>query len=519
VYDDGDEEDYSEDELEELIKKHKERTSNTSANKRSEDSDASKSAAASDSDGSDDPFSHLGRTTNKRRKIVDTDSEDSDESFASPEVAKRKPSSLKKTHDNMSDSDESDYFSNKKKKTTPKKTKPKVYELDSESDSDVENLLIQSSPKKKQRDLECTNEDTKIQPSPRKQQQSEAVRADSEKTLEDAKKARENLQKAQNYHAEELEEDEVDVEEVDDDSSVEALESVPAAARAAAAPLTAVYTGSNLKFTLRYKDLNNNTREVVLRIKSDEPLHLLKERFQRGSIISLKFEGQQLNLDKTPQFYEMEDDDLLDAVIQVAASATSSRATSGDVVKLLVRRSGTSFQHEFGIPKMAELSKLVRAVCDKFKAPSVTLQYNGRALDPLKSCHSENIPNNSTIDAVAEKTIKLEFRVNGNADDTHTIHALHGTFQHAMEAFAAKKNCAMADCKFVFDGDVLQPNTKMEDYEVEDGDLIDVKMTVAGTNAPVQNGGAPTVARATTAARNISVKTVRNVSRSLSLLS
>jgi hypothetical protein len=137
----------------------------------------------------------------------------------------------------------------------------------------------------------------------------------------------------------------------------------------------------------------------------------------------------------------------------------------------------------------------------------------------LKSCQAEGIPSNATLDAVAGQTISLDFRVNGDKKDVHKINAsTNGTFKHAMEAFAAKKKCSISECTFVFDGEILQPMTSVESLDLEGGEIIDVKLNVAVSNPPPLQDDDDDVVMADAAAVMITVKTVRNVSSSLSLI-
>jgi hypothetical protein len=519
LYEDGDTEDYNEEELAKLVNNAKKGKGNNNKADDKAKSVPSKSLA-SDSDSDDDPFSHLGKSNkNKRRfQYSDSDSEDSASSSDKRNYSKKKGAT------GLSDSDNSDneiFNNNAKRRAVPKK---KAIALDSsDSDSDVE-IQVKSPPKKsspKRLSLRSA--------SPKKKSQSAAnaaslhnpsLRAQSENTLGKSRAVLEKLKNSKQYHAEELEEklptpsrQSMDSVYTVDDSSVEALKL--ANSKPAAKPNAVEYTGDLLKLTLRYKDGTNKNKEVVLRIKSDEPLKFLNERFQGGIIKSLHFDGINLDLNKTPQFYDMDDDDLVDAVVAGSSSGGPPRAAASDILKLLVRRSGTTSSHEFGMPKTAPLSKLIAEVCKMFKVPFIDLEYNGRKLDPSKSCQAEGISSNVTLDAIACQRISLEFRVNGDSKDVHKIHAMStGTFKHAMEAFAAKKNCSLADCKFEFDGEVLQPMTRVESLDLEGGEIIDVKVNVAAAAAnppPLQDDDGDVV-MADSAAVMISVRTVRNVS-------
>eukprot|EP00956_Cyclotella_meneghiniana_P001164 scaffold1327_cov65-Cyclotella_meneghiniana.AAC.3 len=548
-YDDGDEEDYSEKEVGDLITNHHRTTTTSSSNKtnavatgKSKSSEQSNDGSGSDDD-DDNFFSHVGVNSTKKRKVIQY-SDDSDDSSLEDLTSKKQQAKKLSTglsSDEESDNSDNNFFS--KKRVVAKKQVAEVHQSDS-SDSDIE-IVVQStttnqtststrtSPRRttqQQQRAPTPSIDIKAVPSPKKKKspakqssQHTAIRARAESALEYAKRAREEMKRAQNYHAEDVEvklptpRKKAAVESIDvDDSSVEEVEALKPAATAVPKPKEVVYKGDLLRITLRYKDSTNQKDcQAVLRIRSDEPLRMLKERFQGGgSIASLKFDGDKLDMNKTPQFYDMEDEDLVDAVVQGGTAGGGGGKAPPDVVKLLVRRSGTTASHEFGMPKTACLSKLIAAVCEKFKVPHVVLEYNGRSLNPLRSCYDEGISNNATIDAIVGETINLEFRVNGDSKDVHSINAMQrGTFRHAMEVFAAKKKCSVADCKFLFDGEVLKATTTMESLELEGDEIIDVQLTVAALN-PLSmqdvDGDVIMADAAAVRAAVISVKTVRN---------
>ena len=565
LYEDGDMEDLEEGEIDELMSKIRDGADDdddcSAKNQFQPKNTNSDSEEEEDSD--EDPFSHLGKTTTKRRKMITYSDDDSDSEASSVEFRgknKKNGSSSsfnnkkkKKMVDDSSEESSSDeLFRAKTPKVVPKRMVEVDDDDDDDSDSDIE-LLVSStnqakrtSPARRRSPRKSPSNRNKITNNPllqKKKSPSKStlatattldsinntqLRAQSCEALEQSKRAREALRAAQGYHAEDVEVPSPQcpvatstrrVYNIDEDDSEDDLEPmVVAPPKPSMGPKAIIYSGSTLRLTLRYKDTTNNKNvEKILRIKSDEPLRFLKERFQgSGSIVSLKFDGQTLDVNKTPQFYEMEDEDLLDAVVQSSSMTThGSVASTNDVIKLSIRKSGTTLSHEFGMPNTAPLSKLMDGVCAKLKVSSVVLRYNGNDLDPAKTCKALGIPNNAIIDAVTGKTISLEFRVNGNSKDVHTVHTMeNGTFQHAMEAFATKRKCSLAGCKFLFDGEVLRGNTTMESLDLEGDEIIDVELTAAAANPPPLKDSDGDVIMANAAPVVISVKTVRNVSLS-----
>ena len=162
--------------------------------------------------------------------------------------------------------------------------------------------------------------------SPRKQAQPQhdpTVRAKSTAALEQARKAREALKAAQSYKAKEVElppeppqaatmssyKSRRDVEVLDvDDAPAMASASI-----AVASPPAISYNGPVIKLTLRYNNPQTSKEaKSNLKIKMDQPLQHLLDEFkstQSGlEITSINFDGQRLNVSKTPAFYDMEDE-------------------------------------------------------------------------------------------------------------------------------------------------------------------------------------------------------------------
>ena len=626
---------------------------NNNGNNDTEEDDAASNDDDSDDDDSDDPFGGLGRrTTTKRQKVSnkdsdDSDSDDSDDSMhlgrnRSAELAERRKRLMaKESTFSSSDSDDSDSSSGKKnKKPAAKKTssakataaKKKPASTSDDSDSSISFLGTQPrknpgrkarSPQKKPAkkcspakkssaaaaaggkrksmgdDCEILSSDDDIdlpqmtstaaagrkRRSPRKQaplledteHHDPSVRKASTKALDNARQAREALRAAQQYKAKEVEMPAVDLDIPKSSSSRwgdnhgttgvshtevvdidEMITSKPAAEKAAP---TVRYTGPTIRLTLRYKTpTTNKFTETNMKIKMDQPIQHLVDEFNTKEsssclqIASVKFDGQTLDLTKTPSFYEMEDEDMVDVVVVLKQRQGSSTSLFGALGSMASRAAATmgvgggsstvtqsaavamteihvqtkgqpSQKHNFKLNAMDPLSKVVKAYCEKYQLISLRLEYNGRLLDPKKSPHAEGLPNVVHLDAVGEvggPSIKLRFRVNGKANDITMLSIpLKGQFQSVMARFAQKKCVTVSQCKFIFDGEVLNPNATPEGLDLEGDEMIDVKLPESNASSQqsassITSGAASNRAAQTRAPSgppaNISIQTNRNVS-------
>jgi len=388
-----------------------------------------------------------------------------------------------------------------------------------------------------------------------------SVRKASTKALDEARKAREALKAAQQYKAKEAVLPPINVDipsslttsrsrtgarggmEIVDVDMISSFPSRPPV------PVQISYIGPRITLTLRYQNpTTKKESKANIKIKTDQPLQHLVNEFntQQPSfeITTVKFDGQNLSLKNTPAFYEMEDEDLVDVVVVVkqqnAASAPSffgglaSRAAQAlgvrsppaaqavSVATVHVQTKGNQSQkHTFQIKNDAPLSKVVTAYCEKYDLISMRLEHNGRMLDSNKSLSAEGLPNEVHLDAVdlvqGGPSIKLKFRVYGKANDITTLSIpMKGKFESIMGRFAQKKNLSISQCKFIFDGETLNPNNTPEGLDLEGDEIIDVRLPESNSSSSASATGAPSnQARAASSAslgpgRQISIQTNRN---------
>ena len=346
-----------------------------------------------------------------------------------------------------------------------------------------------------------------------------SVRANSNATLEAAKIARAALLQSQVYHAEDVAVPSLpsqvvqptspavlDLESNDFDTSTtsEVVGNAPSTA--------ASYTGAIITMYLRYRDtFSNKESKVNMKIKMDQPLQHLVDEFQFGKITQIKFDGQNLDLTKTPSFYDMDDEDLVDAVV-----ASTKKGTGEEKVVIHVRSAGIR-NETYQMKKSDPLEKLIDDYCKKNQLSTIVLEYNGRKLDTSQSSAQLNIPNDSYLDALVAggSVINLIFRVNGKGSETERISIrMKETFQLAMESFAQRRKVTVSQCKFVFDGEVLRSLSTPEQLDLEGGEIIDVSVTesVPQQRAATNQRTTPAAVSVTSsaAAAMITIETNRN---------
>jgi hypothetical protein len=161
------------------------------------------------------------------------------------------------------------------------------------------------------------------------------VRAESQAALEKGRKARDRLKAAQQYKAKEVRlpppspPPTASLYQTSSQNAAapvkQAATAVKQAATAAKQPVatTVSYTGPTIQLTLQYSHpTTNKNSKSNIKIKMDQPLqHIMNTPLNVGNsilrITNVTFDGEKINMTKTPSFYDMEDSDLVDAVVMV----------------------------------------------------------------------------------------------------------------------------------------------------------------------------------------------------------
>mmetsp|Transcript_30254 Transcript_30254/g.63324 ORF Transcript_30254/g.63324 Transcript_30254/m.63324 type:complete len:546 (-) Transcript_30254:2086-3723(-) len=362
-------------------------------------------------------------------------------------------------------------------------------------------------------------------------------------SLRQAQQAKAKLASADAYHA-----DDVHV-------TVKETVYVPTARPVAAAkPPSALLLGASAGKTLRVTcrclymviggtrtgtPKEKQTSTLVVREK--ETLSCLRERFCEvhglpvGSAkIVMNFDGLPLDVTKTPAFYEMGDEDLVD----VSASATALLAPSGGTAsvgysktpglpgvpgkRLLLNcrvrtKSAANKKTEMVEKLMAlyennPLGTIAKRLCGDLGATRVVMTFDGCVLDTEKSPRFYEMEDEDMIDVTAEKEEDPDPQPDGNSNSTITlvvqqrrgrtktntrlVLSAGDALSKLMEEFkrlqpAVRKSSGTTrrstratannstDHLFLFRGQKLDPSKTPGDYEMEEGDEIDVIESVA----------------------------------------
>ena len=393
---------------------------------------------------------------------------------AKPSSSKSGPTRRKAVLDMDSDSDDDDQGATTKKQTAPKKSKT-INDLDDTLDlglSDGDDLP--SPPKRGRRSPRRSTRAART--SPRISAGSNGGdHKDTLKLLAETRKIRAGLDAANKYKAKEASlpeiaslsrDDVIDIDDMDEDD-IDEPTFMTAKPPSKAAPKSAPNDGPNITLTLLYQNApgsKDKEGRSSLTINMNQPLSHLVEEFKSrrgGTIKELKFDGQKLDPSKTPAFYDMEDEDMVEATFCI---------NPAKMVKIYVRGMTTKTK-VYEIRTAIPLTALVTSYCKEFGLEGVTLQHNGQVVDPNQSCERLGLVGTVYLDTVfktGDKPIDLKLRINGKANDVETLRIqLKGRFQSLMSRLAEKRGIAADCCTFVIDGEAIRPASTPEDYDLE----------------------------------------------------
>jgi hypothetical protein len=337
---------------------------------------------------------------------------------------KKVPFKRKQAVDTDSDSDDS-HCKHVQASSAKRSTRTLREQLENDDDSDVEVAHFQPAAKTKssvERMLDSDDEG-EAQSHPIKPVASYLYgknNKENSETIQMLLKSREAQRKlilAQNYHAEDV-----------FIPIMSAPVELPASRPAPAAPAP-VSLGANITLKVRTTIIVNNQKsnqplEDLMVVKEHEPLQRLLDRYRKqkglshGTKIIFCFEGV-MDMTKTPKFYELEDEDLIDVSYQTLA--------------IMARKPGKSVETAAAPTKKVDLG--------------AALFVNLRTVQGSKEISNE-----------VYKTYEKE------------------TFQMLGEKFRKKNKIAASKTIQFFFEDVLKMNQTPADVDMESDETIDVKI-------------------------------------------
>ena len=348
---------------------------------------------------------------------------------------------------------------------------------------------------------------------------------DTVDALVHAKEAMEALREAQKYHAEDLEDDD------DDNDDPMILEVKPRGdSFVSALSATSLYTSRNptneskeqiqplevqlglpMCLSLRTMFSSNGTIKQggdnkVFKIHKKERLQNLMNKFRKSnsatipesSLIRFMFDGQSLALDKSPEFFDMEDDDLIDVVVTMPTSV--SKNCSWVTIKTRMKHGDPRMIHEYKMRKYDPFQKIMDAYCNKRRqsgfssqASMITLCYNGRNVKLSSNPQAEGIIDDAMIEICDEielqqqvgnklsltqpSQILVKCRINGDQNKIQTYKVQEKTpLRQMMNDFFRRNGVDIDQCIFIFDGDRLNPDHTPQQLDIEGDEIIDVKI-------------------------------------------
>jgi len=255
---------------------------------------------------------------------------------------------------------------------------------------------------------------------------------------------------------------------------------------------------------------SKEAREALMRENEKASTAVDDERSDSDVEVEVVGENNPISMLKSPPLVSLEQDrTLVDGFVTPSIPQNNIQSSIMERVSVTTRIKGgdPAKTHLYQLKKWDPFSKLLKAYKEEHGYSSfkmVYLEFNGQRLDPESTpamYHHLEIKNNCLVEIVDEAErqkqiarmpnfsstkaatlsrqgqISLKIRINGNEGSIHTINLnRRDKFQILMENFYSSANVGKADCNFLFDGDLLNPNETPEGEDLEGGEIIDAKV-------------------------------------------
>ncbi|OQR84775.1 hypothetical protein ACHHYP_12831 [Achlya hypogyna] len=200
-------------------------------------------------------------------------------------------------------------------------------------------------------------------------------------------------------------------------------------------------------------------------------------------------DGVSVQLDDTPDRYDLEDADIVHAIVDFAKAApptaTPTAATAkppADAIRVRVRRTGGKTEI-FRISKSMKVEKLLISFCNvhKLAQSAVTLKLFGEPLRLDETIEHYHLDSEDVVEAACDEgfeeesssvPVTLRF-LPGNESETYRIEPT-ALVETLVAKVCAKRRVDASSVKFKIDGDLMQPGQPFTTYDIEGDELIDV---------------------------------------------
>ena len=207
-------------------------------------------------------------------------------------------------------------------------------------------------------------------------------------------------------------------------------------ARLPSSAVAPIYSGTTLRLAFRYQNpTTKNDCSTNVKIKSDQPLQDAVNQFEEKHraigglrIASAIFDGRKLEMNKTPSFYDMEDEDLVDV----------------------------SVMERNGAPPLPQSASLQGSVHATSNAAAVVM------------------PRPAAIGGGGARSAQVivRFRINNSTDIVSFTQGSHKMFALQMDLFCRSRNLKPEQCKWKFGRRALVPTTTPASLGYTSGEII-----------------------------------------------
>ncbi|KDO21638.1 hypothetical protein SPRG_12879 [Saprolegnia parasitica CBS 223.65] len=210
------------------------------------------------------------------------------------------------------------------------------------------------------------------------------------------------------------------------------------------------------------------------------------------------FDGVAIELQDTPERYDLEDNDVVNAIVDFdrayvpssmspakPVSKSPAKSPAKDIIRVKVRRTGGKIEI-YRISSSMPVQKLLLSFCNvhKLSPDHVTLKLLGDTLELDKTVSYYSLDATDVVEAACDQAIAEDPTALGvnlrflPSTETETFKiSTTALVKTLVQKVCAKRHLDPANVRFKIDGEFMHPDQPFSEYDLEGDELIDVVLS------------------------------------------
>ncbi|EQC27295.1 hypothetical protein SDRG_14916 [Saprolegnia diclina VS20] len=209
------------------------------------------------------------------------------------------------------------------------------------------------------------------------------------------------------------------------------------------------------------------------------------------------YDGVAIELGDTPERYDLEDNDVVNAIVDSAAAYVASKSPAKsmakspakspakDIIRVKVRRTGGKIEI-YRISSSMPVQKLLLSFCNvhKLSPDDVTLKLLGDTLELDKPISHYSLDSTDVVEAACDQAIaedptavSVNLRFLPSTETEAFKISTTALVKTLVQKVCAKRHLDPAHVRFKIDGELMHPDQPFSQYDLEGDELIDVVLS------------------------------------------